>query len=113
MSLPDENYEAMATLGGLYPDLRRITLFVAFEGADRAAEPNYQQIIFTSEAAAEFLLGCSRDACIGGGFDFAPIIAEMVASRESMSHGRLGCGGHLGSGGERCALQAEFRIIID
>jgi len=107
----DQNM-ALATLGGLYPDLRRITLFVAFDEADAAAEPNYQQIIFTADAAAEFLLGCSRDACSGGGFDFAPIIAEMAASRESMAHGRLGCGGHLG-GGERCALQAEFRIIID
>ena len=108
----DQNMD-MATLGGLYPDLRRITMFVAFEEADRAAEPNYQQIIFTADAAAEFMLGCSRDTCSGGGFDFTPIIDEMVTSRETMAHGKLGCGGHLGTGRERCALQAEFRIIID
>lgn len=104
---------AMATLGGLYPDLRRITLFVAFEEADATAEPNYQQIIFTADAAADFRLDCSRDACVHGGFDFTPIIDEMVTSREAMAHGRLDCGGRLGDGGYRCSLQAEFRIIID
>jgi hypothetical protein len=102
----------MATLGGLYPGLRRLTLFVAFEEADATAEPNYQQIIFTADAAAEFRLGCSRDTCNGGGFDLSPIIDEMVVSREVMAHGKLCCSGHLGAG-ERCALRAEFRIIID
>jgi hypothetical protein len=103
----------MATLGGLYPGLRRLTLFVAFEEADATAEPNYQQIIFTADAVADFRLDCSRDVCSGGGFDFTPIVVDMVSNRESMAHGKLGCVGHLGPGGKRCALQAEFRIIID
>jgi hypothetical protein len=111
-TIHDQN-RTTATLGGLFPGLRRLTLFVAFEEADATAEPNYQQIIYTADAAADFRLDCSRDACSGGGFDFTPIVVEMVSSREAMAHGKLGCVGHLGLGAKRCALQAEFRIIID
>ena len=108
----DKN-QAHATISELYPDLRRITLFVAFEEADSESEPNYQQIIFTAETEVVFRLDCSRDACVGDGFDFTPIIDNMVKNQESMSHGRLECEGSLGSGGDRCSLQAEYRIIID
>lgn len=110
---PHDNAMTVATLGGLYPGMQRLILFVAFEEADAMTEPNYQQIIFTPDAVADFRLDCSRDACSGGGFDFTPIIDEMACNRESMAHGKLGCGGRLGAGGGRCSLQAEFRIIID
>jgi len=109
----NDNKRADATISVLYPDLRRITLFVAFEEADAESEPNYQQIIFTAETEAIFRLDCSRDACAGGGFDFTPVVDDMVKNRESMSHGKLVCEGTLGSGGDRCSLQAEYRIIID
>ncbi|HZV82123.1 MAG TPA: hypothetical protein VFF53_08155, partial [Geobacteraceae bacterium] len=84
-----------------------------FEEADSESEPNYQQIIFTAEAEAIFRLDCSRDACADGGFDFAPAVDAMVKNQESRVHGKLVCAGTLGSGGERCSLQAEYRIIID
>jgi len=108
----DRNQEH-ATISGLYPGLRRITLFVAFEEADSESEPNYQQIIFTAESEAIFRLDCSRDACAGGGFDFTPVVDNMVKNQESMVHGTQVCRGTLGSGGDRCSLQAEYRIIID
>lgn len=101
------------TVSVLYPDLRRITLFVAFEEADAESEPNYQQIIFTADNEAAFLLDCSRDACTGGGFDFAPIIDAMIKSEESRVHGKLSCEGTLGTGAEPCSLQAEYRIFIE
>jgi len=104
---------AHATIAELYPGIGRITLFVAFEEADSESEPNYQQIIFTPDSAAAFLLDCSRDACVGGGFDFAPIVADMVQQDESRVHGKLACAGTLGAGGEHCSLQAEYRIIIN
>lgn len=102
-----------ATLSELYPDVRRITLFVAFEEADSESEPNYQQIIFTADAEAMFRLDCSRDACVGGGFDFTPVVDEMVKTGESRVHDKLACEGTLGSGGHRCSLMAEYRIIVD
>ena len=108
----DKN-QAHATISELYPNLRRITLFVAFEEADSESEPNYQQIIFTADAEASFRLDCSRDTCVGGGFDFTPVVDDMVKDQESMVHGKLACEGTLGSGGDRCSLQAEYRIIID
>lgn len=102
-----------ATLSELYPDVRRITLFVAFEEADAESEPNYQQIIFTADTEAIFRLDCSRDACVGGGFDLTPVVDEMVKNSESRVHGKLACEGTLGSGGHRCSLKAEYRIIVD
>jgi len=112
ISRNDRN-QARATLAELYPRLRRITLFVAFDEADAESEPNYQQIIFTPESEAIFRLDCSRDACVGGGFDIAPDLDDMVKNGESMFHGTLVCEGALGSGGDRCSLRAEYRIIID
>ena len=100
------------TIAELYPEIRRITLFIAFEEADAESEPNYQQIIFTADSEAAFRLDCSRDACVGGGFDLAPIVAEMVRNQEDRVHGRLACTGTLGAGGDHCSLQAEYRIII-
>jgi hypothetical protein len=102
-----------ATISELYPDVGRITLFVAFEEADSESEPNYQQIIFTAQTEAIFRLDCSREECVGGGFDFAPVVDEMVRNKESRVHGKLACEGTLGSGGHRCSLQAEYRIIVD
>jgi hypothetical protein len=109
----NDSNQAHATVSELYPELSRITLFVAFEEADAESEPNYQQIIFTTETEAIFRFDCSRDACVGGGFDLAPVVDDMVKNRESRVHGRLACEGTLGAGGNRCSLQAEYRIIID
>lgn len=101
-------------LAELYPEIERLTLFVAFEEADAEAEPNYQQIIFTAESDAAFRLDCSRDGCVGGGFDYAPAIDALMRSGEQRAHGRLVCQGSLGRGeaGTGCALQSEYRIII-
>ena len=98
----------------LYPDLERLTLFVAFEEADANSEPNYQQIIFTENSAAAFRLSCSREECVDGGFDYEPIIDELIRSAEQQAHGKLACQGSLGCGdeGSPCALQSEYRIII-
>ena len=102
-----------ATLSELYPDVRRVTLFVAFEEADAESEPNYQQIILTADTEAIFRLECLRDTCAGGGFDFTPVVDEMVKNKESRIHGKLACEGTLGSGGHRCLLKVEYRIIVD
>ncbi len=98
----------------LYPDIERLTLFVAFEEADAEAEPNYQQIIFTENSTVALRLDCSRDECVAGGFDYAPSIAELIRSGEQRTQGKLACQGSLGSGAEGlcCALQSEYRIII-
>jgi|GEM_PF-615506 len=102
-------------LHDLYPEIERLILFVAFEEADAEAEPNYQQIILTENSAAAFRLGCSRDECVDGGFDFEPFIAELIRSGEQRSQGRLSCQGSLGRGDKSlpCALQSEYRIIIE
>jgi len=101
-------------LCNLYPDIERLMLFVAFEEADKEAEPNYQQIIFTENSAAAFRLKCPRDECVDGGFDYEPYIDELIRSGEQMAHGKIACRGSLGSGeeGSCCALQSEYRIII-
>ncbi len=98
----------------LYPDIERLTLFVAFEQADAEAEPNYQQIIFTESCAAAFRLECSRDECVDGGFDYEPFIDELIRSGEQQAQGKIACQGSLGGGeeGSCCALQSEYRIII-
>lgn len=98
----------------LYPNVTRITLFVAFEEADSEAEPNYQQIIFTQDSEAAFRLDCSRDECVDGGFDYAPFIDELIQSKEERTHGKIACRGWLGNNEERqlCSLQSEYRIII-
>lgn len=103
---------AHASISELYPDVERIVLFVAFEEADSESEPNYQQIIFTADTEAIFKLDCSRDECVGGGFDFAPIVDEMMRNRESRVHGKLTCEGTPGSGGDHCSLKAEYRLIV-
>ncbi len=108
-----ETSKTPSTIAALYPAVRRITLFVAFEEADAESEPNYQQIIFTADGAAAFRLDCSRDACTGGGFDFTPIVDSVIHTGEDMAHGRLACPGTLGAGGDGCSLQAEYRVIID
>ncbi len=108
-----DNAQGRATIADLYPSLRRITLFVAFEEADAASEPSYQQIIFTAETEAMFRLDCARDECVEGGFDLAPVVAGMVQNRETSLHGTLECAGTIGSGGDPCAVRAEYRIIID
>ena len=99
----------------LYPDITRITLFVAFQQAAAGADSNYQQIIFTPDAEAAFRLDCSRDECVDGGFDYGPFIDELIKSGESRVHGRVACEGWLGSGENRrrCSLHSEYRIIID
>jgi len=104
---------ACATISELFPDAGKITLFVAFEVADEESEPNYQQIIFTAQSEAVFRLDCSRDECVGGGFDFAQVIYEMMKNEESRVHGKLACEGTLGAGGHRCSLKAEYRVIIN
>jgi hypothetical protein len=109
----EDTNRAHATISELYPDVGRIILFAAFEEADAESEPGYQQIIFTGETEAVFRLGCSRDECVGGGFDFTPVVEDMVKHQESRVHGQLACEGTLCSRGERCALKAEYRIIID
>jgi hypothetical protein len=109
----DERNKVPATLSELYPDVGRITLFVAFEEADSESEPNYQQIIFTADTQAVFRLDCSREECAGGGFDFTPIVDAMVRNQESRVHDKLACEGTCGCGGDRCLLQAEYRIIVD
>jgi hypothetical protein len=105
--------QARATLAEVYPALRRVTLFVAFEVADAESEPSYQQIIFTPDSVAAFRLDCSRDSCHGGGFDFTPVVDDLVQSGEAMVHGTHACAGTLGHGGGRCSLQAEYRIMVD
>jgi hypothetical protein len=115
---PSESHDCISahpTLAVLYPDVTRIMLFVAFEEADSESEPNYQQIIFTKETEAVFHLDCSRDECVGGGFDFAPFVEELMGRKESRSHGVLACKGSLGSGEDAqcCSLKAEYRIIVD
>ncbi len=102
-----------ATIAALYPDVTRVILFVAFEEADAESEPNYQQIIFTPDTEAVFRLDCSRDECVGGGFDFTPVIDGMVKNGESRVHDSLACAGTLGTGSEQCGLKAEYRIVID
>jgi len=104
---------AHPTVSESFPDVRRITLFVAFEEADPESEPNLQQIIFTAQTEANFRIDCSRDECVGGGFDFKPMVAEMVMNKESRVHDDLACEGLLGAGGHRCSLKAEYRLIID
>jgi len=104
--------KAHASISELYPDVGRIVLFVAFEEADSESEPNYQQIIFSADTEAVFKLDCSRDECAGGGFDFAPIVDEMMRNKESRVHGKLACEGTPGAGGDRCSLKAEYRIIV-
>lgn len=98
----------------LYPDIERLTLFVAFEKADAEAEANYQQIILTENSAAAFRLGCSRAECVDGGFDYAPFIDELIRSGEHRGQGKIACQGLLGgdSEGVGCALQSEYRIVI-
>lgn len=113
MTCHDTQNRTSPTLAELYPDLHRITLFIAFEEADSASEPSYQQIIFTPDTGAEFRLDCLRDACTCGGFDLAPVVADLVKGGESMVHGTLVCAGTLGAGGDPCRLTAEYRIIIE
>lgn len=105
--------KAHASISELYPDVGRIVLFVAFEEADSESEPNYQQIIFTADTEAVFKLDCSRDDCVGGGFDFAPIVDGMMRNKESRVHGKLACEGTPGSEGDHCSLKAEYRLIVD
>jgi hypothetical protein len=101
------------TISELYPEIGKITLFVAFEEADSESEPNYQQIIFTADSDAAFRLGCTREKCLVGGFDFAPIVDEAVKNRESRLQGTLECQGTLGPLGPRCSLKAEYRIMVE
>lgn len=108
----DDRDQTQATISELYPDVGRILLFAAFEEADSESEPNYQQIIFTPQAEAIFRLDCSRDECVGGGFDFTPVVAEMLKNKGSRVQGKLVCEGTLGSGGHCCSLNAEYRIIV-
>lgn len=109
----DDGDKAHASISELYPDVGRIVLFVAFEEADSESEPNYQQIIFTADTEAMFKLDCSRAECVRGGFDFAPIVDEMMRNKDSRVHGKLACEGTLGSGGDHCFLKAEYRLIVD
>lgn len=109
----NDKHRADVTLSDLYPDLRRLTLFIAFQEADSESEANYQQIIFTPDTEAIFRLDCSRDSCSGGGFDLAPLVDAVVKNRQEMAHGTLACEGSLGFAGEHCSLQAEYRIIVD
>jgi hypothetical protein len=106
-------HQSHATIAELYPGIGRLILFVAFEEADSESEPNYQQIIFTPGTEAAFQLDCSRDGCKGGGYNFSPIIDDMVKKLESRVHGTLACGGTLGPEGCCCSLKAEYRIIAD
>jgi len=109
----DDRNKVHATISELYPEIGRITLFVAFEEADSESEPNYQQIIFTADTEAIFKLDCSRDGCVGGGFDFAPIVDEMMRNKESRVHGKLACEGTHDFGGDHCSLKVEYRLIVD
>jgi len=109
----EDRNTAPATISGLYPDVERIVLFVAFEEADSESEPDYQQIIFSADTEAIFKLDCSRDECVGGGFDFAHVVDEMIRNKESKAHDKLACEGACGSGGDHCSLKAEYRIIVD
>jgi hypothetical protein len=101
-------------LSELYPNVSRLTLFVAFEEAAAEAEPNYQQIIFGRDSEAVFRLDCSREDCVDGGFDYAPFIDALISSGEERAHETIACDGWLGSGTDRqrCSLQSEFRIIV-
>lgn len=101
-------------LSDLYPDIERLTLFVAFEEAEDGAEPNYQQIIFTGHSVADFRLDCSREECVDGGFDYEPFIDELVRSQEQRAQGKILCQGSLGRGEESscCALKSEYRLIV-
>jgi hypothetical protein len=105
--------KAHASISELYPDVGRIVLFVAFEEADSESEPNYQQIIFTADTEAIFKLDCSRDGCVGGGFDFAPVVDEMMRNKESRVHDKLACEGNCDSGEDHCSLKAEYRLFVD
>ena len=98
----------------LYPDVESVILFIAIEEADEQAEPNYQQIIFTGHSVAAFRLECSRDDCVGGGFDFSSFIDELVRSGKLMAKGKIACQGSLKSDetGLCCALNSEYRIVI-
>jgi len=98
----------------LYPNVERLTLFVAFEEADVEADPNYQQIIFGPDSEAAFRLDCSREDCVDGGFDYAPFIDKLIRSGGERAHETIACDGWLSSGEERqpCSLQSEFRIIV-
>lgn len=97
-------------LSELFPNVSRLMLFVAFEEADAEAEPNYQQIIFTPDSAAEFFLDCSREDCVDGGFDYTPAIAELVRSEGERGYGTMLCTGQCA--GQCCALQSQYRIIV-
>jgi hypothetical protein len=108
----DKIDQAQGTISELYPEIARILLFAAFEEADSESEPNYQQIIFTPQSEAIFRLDCSREECVGGGFDLTKVVAEMVKNRESRVHGKLACEGTLRSGGRCCSLKADYRIIV-
>jgi len=101
-----------ATIAELYPDVERITLYVAVQEPDVETEPSYQQIIFTPESEASFELECSREECVAGGFDFGPVIDETVKGEESGTQGQLECQGTLGPIGPRCSLKTEYRIIV-
>ena len=112
MNLIDCN-PAPALVSALYPELRRIQLFVALAEAGPAKEPNYQQIIFTADSQAAFRLDCTQEDCVCGGFDFAPAIATLVDSQEVMGQGVVGCSGTIQPGSTRCMLLAEYRIVIE
>ncbi|MBW2688932.1 MAG: hypothetical protein JRC99_03245 [Deltaproteobacteria bacterium] len=100
-------------LSDLYPNIERLTLFAAFEKLDAEAEPNYRQIIFTENCDVAFRLHCSRNECVDGGFDYEPFIDELIRSGEQRVHGKITCQGSLGGvEGRCCALQSEYRIII-
>lgn len=101
-----------STIAELYPDVERITLYVAVEEPDVETDPSYQQIIFTPESEASFELECSREECLVGGFDFGPIIDGTVKSGESRTQGQLECQGTIGPIGPRCGLKAEYRIMV-
>lgn len=101
-----------ALIAELYPDIERLTLYIAVEEPDAETDPSYQQIIFTPESEATFRLDCSREECVGGGFDFGPAIDEAVKKGEARTQGQLACQGTLGPIGPRCDLEAEYRIVV-
>jgi hypothetical protein len=106
----------VAKVSELHPNVSRIMLFVALEATASGEDPSYQQLIFTKDSDAVFNLGCPHVDCVNGGFDFLPLIRELIEHNETSGQGIVACQGW--QDGDQatqpqCSLKAECRILVD
>jgi hypothetical protein len=70
---------------------------------------------FSASAKAFFAFACPRTLCLHGGFDFDPLIVDLIAAGDTIATGTVECRGGLGrtpSEDTRCLLQLHYRIQI-